>query len=355
MTSNETGVVLFDRTCSSCEYYYDNSSRIKRKEFTSLDDLVKQVNKTKSRYNCIVGVSGGVDSSMVLVKAVNLGLKPLAVHMDNGWNSEAAQNNIKNLVERLNVDLYTHVIDWDEYREHMNAFFNADVVDIELLYDNAMLAVNYNLALKFRIKHILAGTNHATEGVPMPRDWNWFKFDSKNIKAIIKKFGKRKIKTLPTIGLFKFILLSRILGIKWVDFLDYTDYNKKLALKELTSKYGYKPYPYKHYESIFTRFYQGYILPKKFNIDKRLVHLSADVLSGDMSRNVALKEIEKIPYISEELMRQDEQYFLKKMNWTKDELDDYISRPRIEHFNYSTSRPLYDYLVAVYLKLRNRV
>ena len=176
---NEQGVCNFcTEFLTQSDYVMNRDQAKKKQELDSFVSKVKQAGKNK-RYDCIVGVSGGVDSSWVLVQAIKLGLRPLAVHMDNGWNSELAQNNIANLVRSLNVDLYTHVIDWNEYRNLMQAFFDADVIDVELLYDNAMFAVNYRLAVKYGVKYILSGCNQVTEGMRMPEGWNWFKYDKK--------------------------------------------------------------------------------------------------------------------------------------------------------------------------------
>src|SRR5690606_9189727 len=240
-----------------------------------LDHLVAQIKAAgkNKRYDCIVGVSGGVDSSWVLYQAVKLGLRPLAAHMDNGWNSELAQHNIANLVQGLGVDLHTHVIDWPEYKKLMQAFFDADVIDVELLYDNAMLGVNYRLAVQHGTQYIVAGTNQATEGMRMPPGWNWFRYDKTNIQAVARNFGKVQMKTFPVIGTLDYVRYRVFNRVQWTSFLDVMPFNKFDALTELTEKFGYKPYPYKHYESIFTRFYQGYILPNKFGVDKRRLHL----------------------------------------------------------------------------------
>ena len=166
-----------DGTCQFCTDFLEKikSSNLLNYELqqSHLNQFIIKLKKDgqNKKYDCIVGLSGGVDSSWVLVQAVKLGLRPLAVHMDNGWNSEIAQNNIENLVKKLNVDLFTYVIDWNEYRDLQEAFFNADVVDIELLYDNALAGVNYMMASKYNIKYILSGSNTATEGVQMPKDW----------------------------------------------------------------------------------------------------------------------------------------------------------------------------------------
>lgn len=303
-------------------------------KFENLLSKVKKSGKGK-RYDCIVGVSGGADSAYVLYLAKQHGLRPLAVHMDNGWNSELAVNNIENLVRKLGVDLYTHVINWKEYRALQQAFFDADVIDIELLYDNAMLAVNYKLARKYGIRYILAGTNTTTEGMRMPTQWNWFKFDKKNIHAIAHR-NNVKIKSMPTLSVFGYAWHRFVRRIQWVDFLDYVDYYKPTCLQELQDKIGYRPYPYKHYESIFTRFYQGYLLPQKFGVDKRRLHLSTLICSGQMTRVEATQLLSQSPYPDIDDLKSDIDYFLKKMNWSQNNLDQYLARKPVPHENYPT-------------------
>ena len=334
--------IVFDEQgiCNFCTEFLDRSSHIinedsqhKAQRLQVFVESVKNAGKDKP-YDCIVGVSGGVDSSWTLVEVKRLGLRPLAVHMDNGWNSELAQNNISNLLQGLGLDLYTHVIDWSEYRALMQAFFDADVIDVELLYDNAMLAVCYQQARKFGVKYILSGDNQATEGMRMPKGWNWYKRDVRNLKALAKRFGDVPIKTFPMLSTLDYIYDEFVRGIRWVSFLDYLPFNKFEALNSLESNYAYKRYPYKHYESIFTRFYQGYILPEKFGVDKRLVHLGTLVASGQMSRDDALKGLSGIPYPSLQDLESDTRYFLKKMGWSQADLDSYINRPEVRHDFY---------------------
>lgn len=303
-------------------------------------------------YDCVIGVSGGADSAYALYLAKKNGLRPLAVHMDNGWDSELAANNIANLVRRLDVDLYTHVIDWEEYRLLMDAFFKADVIDVELLYDNAMFDVNYKLAAKYGIKWILAGINTTTEGMRMPANWNWFKFDKKNIEIIGRKCSNVRLNTFPAIGTLDFIGYTFLRKIHWVPFLDYFDYHKPKCMQLLVDELGFKPYPYKHYESVFTRFYQGYILPKKFNVDKRRLHLSTLICSGQMSRDEAISLMQSSPYPSQTELASDIEYFLKKMRWQKRDLSDYLSRPEIPHAVYGSERKLWDSALTIYRRLR---
>lgn len=346
--------------CNFCTEFITRSEHILHKDDIQRNqDLDTFVAKVKAdgkgkQYDCIVGVSGGVDSSWVLVQVIELGLRPLAVHMDNGWNSELAQNNIANLVHGLNVDLYTHVIEWDEYKSLMQAFFDADVIDVELLYDNATLGVNYRLAAQHGVKYILSGSNLATEGMKMPEGWNWFKFDKRNIKAIGAKFGNVRLSTFPAIGTLGYIWNEVVRKRHWYPFLDYLDFNKRQAVEVLQRDFDYKPYPYKHYESIFTRFYQGYILPKKFGVDKRKVHLSTLIAAGQMSRIEALKGLEGIAYPSEQELEDDKQYFMKKMGWKKEQLTDYIQRPEINHTVYLSEKKFWDLSFSAYKMLFGR-
>lgn len=347
MDSSIPGIVFdADGVCCFCKQFEMDAAHVLRPDSAiraaKLESLVRDIKAhgRGKRYDCVVGVSGGVDSSWVLVQAVQLGLRPLAVHMDNGWNSELAQNNIANLVRGLGVDLYTHVIDWQEYRGLMQAFFDADVIDVELLYDNAMYAVNYQQASRHGLRHLLSGLNRATEGMHMPPDWVWNKFDRRNIMSIARRGGVR-VRTFPSIGTISAGWRSVWNRIRWIWFLDLMDFRKSQALAYLQEHCGYKPYPYKHYESVFTRFYQGYILPRKFGVDKRVVHLSSLVMSGDMSRQQALTLLEGIPYPSQQALDEDIAYFLKKMQWTRRDLDAYIARPQKSHALYGSEIGLF--------------
>jgi N-acetyl sugar amidotransferase len=338
-----------DGVCSYCQEFATRACGFEHTDEADkqrrLDQLVANVKRAGEGkdYDCIVGVSGGVDSSWVLVKAIEFGLRPLAVHMDNGWNSELAQNNIANLVNALGVDLHTHVIDWTEYRSLMQAFFDADVLDVELLYDNAMLAVNYQAAVRHGVRYILSGDNVATEGMKMPPGWNWLKFDRRNIEGLARRNGMVGLSTFPAVGTIGFFYYRFLRRIDWVSFLDLTAYNKFEVLAALEAKYGYKRYPYKHYESIFTRFYQGYLLPKKFGVDKRRMHLSTLVVTGQMTREEAILQLASIPYLSEQDQEDDLQYFLKKMGWKPEDLEAYLKRPQRAHTDYPSEKKLWDF------------
>lgn len=313
-----------------------------------LDAFVEQVRREGRgrRYDCIVGVSGGADSAYALYLARRCGLRPLAAHMDNGWDSELAVNNIENLVRKLGVDLHTHVVDWREYRSLQQAFFDADVIDVELLYDNAMLAVNYSLAARYGVRYILSGSNTTTEGMRVPRNYNWNKFDRKNIRAIASLKGAQ-VRSLPTIGVWRYVWHRLVRRTRWVPFLDFIDYNKQHCIDELVRELDYRPYPYKHYESIFTRFYQGYLLPVKFGVDKRRLHLSSLICSRQMTREQAKELLSRSPYPDPDDLQADIEYFLKKMGWTQRDLDAYLGRPERSHDAFATEAPLYDALLRL--------
>lgn len=350
-----TSKIVFNEN-GFCNFCTDFIVRQKNTEKT-VSDLDKLISEIKSdgknkKYDCIVGVSGGVDSCFALIRAVECGLRPLAVHMDNGWNSELAQNNISNLIRSLNVDLHTHVINWQEYKNLQEAFLKANVIDIELLYDNAMAAVNYKLANKFNIKYILSGMNTSTEGFKIPDDWVWFKNDARNIKKITKKFSNQKIKTFPLFGTFDFIYYEIVKKIKWILFPDYFDYKKDVAVKELEEKSNFKKYPYKHYDNVFTRFYQGYILPKKFGVDKRKLHLSNLIISNQMDKNEALRIMQKPVYENLEDEKKDKEYFLKKMKWSEKELENYLFEKEVSHSFYGSERELWNSLHKIYINLK---
>ena len=311
-----------------------------------LSKLIKKVKKTGigKEYDCVVGVSGGVDSSYVLHRCLELGLRPLAVHMDNAWDAEAAQFNIEMLLRNTGVPLETYVIDWEVYKAMMQKFFDSDVVDVELLYDNAAIAVQYYYARKYNIKYIFSGSNKATEGIRIPNNWNWFKLDRLNIAAIARGVQR---KNFPTIGVFKYIYYRKICRIETIDYLDYIKYNKEDSLNLLEKFYAYKRYPYKHYESVFTRLYQGYLLPQKFKIDKRKVHLSTLILTRQLTRKEALLKLSENPYPDPDTLRLDIKFFMSKMGWSETDLQNYLLRPSKSHTCFRSEKKVLDLMLYV--------
>ncbi|RYZ60737.1 MAG: hypothetical protein EOP09_20795 [Proteobacteria bacterium] len=234
--------------------------------------------------------------------------------------------------------MFTHVIDWRENRDLQRSMFAADVIDIEMLMDSAMIQTNFEAARKFGVKFILSGSNTATEGMQMPRGWNHSKYDARNVRAIQRRFGTRPIKTHPLYSFWRFGMDRVICGRQWVSFLDYYDYNKERAV-EILKGIGYHPYPYKHYESVFTRFYQACILPEKFGVDKRKLHLSTLVISGQMERSEALSTLEDDPYPDPVQKVDDRQFVLKKLGLSEAEFEQYLRRPPVPHSTYTSEIP----------------
>lgn len=347
--------IIFDERgiCNYCTDYYKLRSNLIYNEKTKAEALNKILLEVKKEgrdkgYDCILGVSGGLDSSYALYNAVKLGLRPLAVHLDNGWNSELSVYNIKELVKRLDVDLYTYVIDWEEFRDLQNAFLKASVIDIEMLTDNAIKAALYKIAIEKKIKYIFAGTNFVNEGMRMPANWGHMILDKEYIMEIYRKFGSgRKLSTYPAIGLFQYLKYRFAYRIRWISFLNYLHYDINKAIQVLAEEIGYRPYEKKHYESIFTRFYQGYILPKKFNVDKRKVHYSNLICSGQMTREDALVLMAKDTYDDWCALNEDKVYVLKKLSISEDEFEQYLKAPSLAYVFYSPSLLLFNKLAML--------
>ncbi len=304
--------------------------------------------KKNGRYDSIVGLSGGVDSSYVAYQAVKLGLRPLAVHFDNGWNSELAVQNIENIVKKLNLDLITFVIDWPEFKDIQRSFFMANVIDIEMVTDHAIFAAMYRIANKNKIRYILSGTNAATESI-MPAAWQHFKFDLLNLKSIHKRFGTLPIKNYPTLSVWQMAWNHYLRGAKSISLLNYIPYRKDEAMRTLRDELGWQYYGGKHYESTFTKFYQAYILPEKFGVDKRLIHLSDLIMNNEMTREEALIELAKPRYENAQF-ESDRDYVCKKLGFSKEEFISYMSTPPVSHFAYPSYAKFAQRLVSVHKK-----
>lgn len=333
--------------CNHCLKYeedyikYVKSGEKGRTEFLKMLEEIKKDGSGK-KYDCIIGVSGGVDSSYVSVIAKRMGLRALCVHLDNGWNSELATINIENLVKKLNFDLHTYVIDWEEFRDLQLSYLKASVIDIEVLTDHAMLACLHKSARHYNIKYILSGHNVVTEAV-IPPNFNYDKTDSVNIKHIHNQFGKIHLKTYPFYSALDKLLNKYIYKVTFVRLLNYLDYNKKDAMEILKKELGWREYGVKHGESTFTKFYQLYILPNKFHIDKRKAHLSNLICSGQITKEQALEEMKKPLYEMEEL-KNDLIYVCKKLNISENEFENYISQKPIAHEFYGVEKPVSDRL-----------
>lgn len=275
-------------------------------------------------YDCIIGVSGGVDSTFVAWKVKELGLRPLAVHLDNGWDSEIAISNIITVLRKMAIDLHTEVLDWEEFRDIQLSFLKASVPDAEIPTDHAIFACLHHTAIKFGVRHVITGTNIRTE-THMPIAWSHGHFDFGYIEAVQSRFGTRRIRTLPHYSFYEY-LTGFCHTHQTLDILDYVDYSKSAALTLLQDSLGWRDYGGKHFESIYTRWYQGVYLPKKFGYDKRRCHLSSRICSGELTREFALAELQTPPYPAQ-MQEDDTTYVAKKLGVTRVALDPLIAAP----------------------------
>ena len=319
--------IIFDEqgVCQYCKIYDELDklyplNKVGKLQFNQLIDKIKRKGKNKP-YDCIVGVSGGTDSTYALYEVVKLGLRPLAVHFDNGWNSNLAVENIEKVCTRLNVDLYTYVVDWEEFKDIQIAFLKASVSDAETPTDVGILGTLFQLASKKNISYILYGHSFRTEGVT-PIGWSYY--DGSYIKAVHKKFGQKQMKTFPNILWYHFLYFSFLKRIKIVSFLNYFDYNKAEAKHLLEKELNWKYSGGHHHESVYTHFFQSFLLPKKFNIDKRKTEFSAMILSSHETRENALKHIQNTPYPYEQEIVD---YTIKKLGLAQNEFIEILNTP----------------------------
>lgn len=327
--------IIFDEkgVCNHCKNYERQAQYIFSEE--KMEEVVRKIKKKSKgkEYDCLIGLSGGVDSCMSAYLANKAGLNPLAVHVDNGWNSEISQSNIERTLKKLGIDLFTHVIDWEEFKDLQRSFIQASVPNIDYPYDHAIVALLYNKAAELGLQYVIFGANIKTEFI-MPREWGYNSWDSKHLKAIHSRFGKIKIETSPTISIFQLGYYSFIKNIRIFRILDYVDYNKVKAKEFLKSEFGWKDYGGKHCESIYTRFFIGYYLPKKFGYDRNRAWMSTLILSGQLTREEALEELARGFYTSQKEMEDEIDYVIKKLGISCEEYQRMMSLPAKKHTDY---------------------
>ncbi len=356
MDTTDPEIIIDQEGCTYCNRYRVNVPRLPKFQKNSkdlLDNLIAKIIRSgKNRpYDCLIGVSGGVDSSYVAyyVKEV-LGLRPLAFHLDNGWNDELAIFNIERILRNLNIDLWTEVLDWDEFRSLQMAFLKSSVPDCEIPTDHAIMASLYNTAKKFDIEYILLGHNVITESI-MPHTWSQGHADWKYISGINSAFGSKKLKTFPHFTFLQKWWRDHFSSIKSESILSYIDFDKARASQLLQDKFGWKPYSGKHHESIYTKFYQAYWLPQKFGYDKRKGHLSALICAGQISRDEALKELSKTPLTHHDI-RSLKEYIADKFEITIEALDALFQQENKAFFDYPSHYHCWQYFVlrSIYRK-----
>lgn len=335
--------ISFDENGIS-NYYYEYKVAEKQFGLKGEEGLTKQKfwaqqiinSKPKGQYNCILGLSGGADSTYLAYLAKQLNLNPLLVHFDYGWNSEIATRNVENVVKATKFDLYTVVMDWMEFKSLQRSYFKASVLDLDVPADHMIFGALFRTAMKYRIKYVLSGNNIWTEHT-LPKGWNYNKFDLINLKNIHRKFENTTLKHLPRLGLWHYAYYQLVLNIKLIAFLDWQEYNRVDIIKTIQNEMGWTDYGGKHHESVFTRFYQGYILPRKFNIDKRKAHLSNLIFSGQLTREKALYELSQ-PSYDLTLMEDDFEFVAKKLGFSNNEFEELLTLPNVPHEIYGTDK-----------------
>jgi N-acetyl sugar amidotransferase len=347
--------IVFDNqgVCNHCKFA-GNLLRSKPfvlppdKKKTALDSLVKQIkNDGKGkRYNCIIGLSGGVDSSYVAYVVKELGLAPLAVHLDNGWDTELSVQNIENICKKLDIDLFTYVIDWEEFKDIQLSFLKASTPDSEIPSDHAIVSILYKMALKEGVKYIIGGTNITSESI-LPKAWSQGHADWKYIKNIQKRFGSKPIISFPHRSFCAILYYRWIRRIKWIELLNYLDYDKEKAKTVIAKELGWRNYGHKHAESNYTRFFQEFILPTKFGFDKRKAHLSSLICAGQLKRADALEQLKEPLYESAHALEQDIAYVINKFGLTREAFNAIMTAPPRSYFDYPNSDDYFKLLQAI--------
>lgn len=347
--------ITFDEKgkCEYCQNYYDNilpnwhPDETGWVELNKIADTIREEGKNKD-YDCLMGISGGVDSSyMAYLVKEKLGLRPLIFHIDAGWNSQQAVNNIEKIIDKLGLDLHTEVINWEEMKDLQAAFFKAQVCHVDTPQDHAFVAALYNFAAKHDFKYILNGGNISSECVREPLEWHYHASDLRQILDIHKQFGKRSLKSFPLANIFKYrIFYKYFKGIKVIKPLDLIPYEKEKSMQFLEKEFGWQRYAQKHYESRFTRFYEGYWMPTKFGYDIRRAHYSSLILTSQMTREDALEKV-SIKAIDDETAKADFEYVATKLDFTVEEFMALMKGKNKSYRDYKNSMFLIDLGVRV--------
>lgn len=338
MDTTDPNIVFDDKgNCNYCTNYLANDFRYSEKKKLQIEKIIKEIKyKGKNnKYDCIIGVSGGVDSTYVAYEVKKLGLRPLAVHLDNGWNSELAVANIQKTLEKLDIDLYTYVIDWKEFKDLQLSFLKASIPGMEIPTDHAIMSILNIVAAKNNIKYIINGSNVSSEFIMSSR---WSEVEGQRdwllIKNVHRKFGKERLKSFPHTSIYDFFYYKLVKKISVINILNYIDFSKQKAMGIIQDELGWVYYGGKHYESIYTRFTQAYIQPKKFNIDKRKAHHSNLICFGELTREDAISDLQKNPYKDLNMLDSDINYFMKKMNMSEKEFEDMMNAPTKSYLDY---------------------
>jgi N-acetyl sugar amidotransferase len=350
MDTSDTGI-QFDENgvCDYCHNFKNNilpnwhTDERGEKEIEAIVEKIKKEGRGKP-HDCLIGISGGVDSSYVTYLAVEkLGLRPLIVHVDAGWNSQEAVNNIEKIIDALNLDLHTEVVNWQEMKDLQLAYFKAQVPHLDVPQDHAFFAALYNFAYKNKFKYVITGANFSTECIRESLEWAYHPTDLVQLKAIHRQFGTTPLKTFPLTDIFKYRLYYRFVkGLRVIKPLNHMPYIKDEAVEELENRFGWQRYAHKHYESRFTRFYEGYWQPKKFGMDKRKRDYSSLILTNQMTRDEALAKMDQPPY-DENTAKHDFEYIAAKLGIEVQDLQALMEGKNKSYRDYKSNAKLIDF------------
>ena len=345
------------RECNCCrdarerkprEWFPDSEGKLK---LDAIIAKIKSERRTK-QYDALIGLSGGVDSAYLAhYLSTEYDLRLLAVHVDGGWNTEAAVRNIEILVRSLDIDLHTYVVDWEEMRDLQVAFLRASVLNQDIPQDHAFFSTLFRTAKSFGLRYFLSGVNFSSESIVSP-DWGYPAMDGRHVRAIHSRFGENKLKTFPVMGVLENIWLKKVRRQLRIERpLNYLPYDKEAAKKILIESYGYKDYGGKHSESRFTKYYQDVYLPFRYGFDKRRLHLSSLIVAGQITRNEALEQLSS-PACDENESEREVRYIAKKLRMSVAELHALMSQPVVDHEDYPNSQYIYDFGARLKRRIR---
>lgn len=349
MDTSDPEINFYDE--NGCNHCIDMRSTLGRDWFmdgagaVKLNEILERIKREGAgkEFDSILGLSGGADSSYLALKAYDWGLRPLVVHIDGGWNSELAVRNIQSILDFTGWELQTNVINWPEMKDLQLSYLKSGVANQDVPQDHAFFSSLYSFATRNKIKYVLSGGNTSTEGI-FPKSWHWAAMDSINLKAIHKAFGSRKLRQYPVTSFityyFKYPIVKKMRPLR---LLNFTPYVKEVALIELENRVGYKRYARKHGESSFTRFFQGYFLPYRYNMDKRLPHFSSQIVSGQLTRDEAL-ELLKEPLYSKGELERDIQFICRKLDISRDQFQQILDSPMKVATDFSNWNRVHNFL-----------
>ncbi len=348
--------IVFDANghCNHCTDFLEYGKKHVAKEKEAADYAQQMIKRIKEegkgkKYDCLLGISGGVDSCYAAYILQKAGLRVLTMHMDNGWDSDVSVRNIKNVVDKLGLDYESYVLDWETFKDLQLSFLKASVPEMETPTDIAISAALHKVAAKNNIKYIISGGNLQTEGI-LPRNWHYDAKDMKYLKAVHKQFGTASLKNFPMFGYREEIYYKMYHRIRTIYLLNYLPYSKKDAMNFLQDNLGWQYYGGKHHESMYTKFVQSYILPEKFDIDYRKATFSTQICTGEKTREEALEKMKTLPYDAAGI-EEEKKYVIRKLNISNEDFDAIMADTPKTHEDYPNNKKWLEFLYRMYKKL----